>query len=368
MALVSALGLAWLAVLHYQAVRNHVRYLATGLIWAAGIMIILVLAPLLFQFFGPGVLHAAPLSPQFFSGDLAGFVLPTWLQYLFVPALLPIVGQADFIIADFGFYIGLPFLTVLGVLSWCHWRNFSVRFFLGWTAMLAILILGATLRLVRAPVGVPLPDAIIQHIPLLNEFLPVRLDLYLDLSIAILFTIFLDQLNQSKMSRGLRLLAILAVFSWLPNMWFPMSTHNTNIPAIFRTGELPSRGSILVIPLAVNVNSDQAMLWQVVNGFRFSIPEGYFTRPGSRNKDYIGPIGTPFLQAIWKPELGDRLPPVTPKLITAASNYLQQHQVQMTVLGPMPQEAAMRRWLTLVFGRQPTAKEGVYNWHGRPNS
>jgi hypothetical protein len=252
-------------------------------------MTVLVAGPIIFQFFGPGAVHGAPLPPQVFSGDLVGFVVPAWLLALQIPALLPLAANADFVPADFGFYLGLPMLAVLGVLGWRRWHEPNLRFFLVWTATIALLILGPTLRLVATPKGgLPLPGAILQHIPLLGDYLPVRLDLYLDLGVAILLTMLLDQLNRQRAGRNLRVLAILAVVSWLPSLLFP--TEAVSTPAFFQHEQMPSKGSILVVPFARNVNSDPAMLWQVVDGFRFATPDGYSLEGATVTRTALVPL------------------------------------------------------------------------------
>jgi hypothetical protein len=180
-------------------------------------------------------------------------------------------------------------LAVLGVLGWRRWHEPNLRFFLVWTATIALLILGPTLRLVATPKGgLPLPGAILQHIALLGDYLPVRLDLYLDLGVAILLTMLLDQLNRQRAGRNLRVLAILAVVSWLPSLLFP--TEAVSTPAFFQHEQMPSKGSILVVPFARNVNSDPAMLWQVVDGFRFATPDGYSLEGATVTRTALVPL------------------------------------------------------------------------------
>jgi hypothetical protein len=365
MGLLGACGLIWLAILNIGLVRTHWRYLLIGLSWAAGLMAVLIATPIIFQFFGPGVVHGSPLSPAGFSGDLAGFLVPNWLQALTIPALGPLALRADFVVTDFSFYLGLPVLLVLGTLGWSRWRDRQVSFFLGWTIIIAILILGPTLRLLPTPGGLPLPTAFLQHIPLLDYYLPVRLDLYLDLGVAILLTMFIDKLTWKRADLGLRALAILAVASWLPTLTYP--TTAVSAPTFLQHEQLPSKDSLLIIPFASQVNNDEAMLWQVIDEFQFAIPEGYFTRTSPSKNANIGPAPTPFANAILNIQAGGAVPPVTPKLMTQANNYLRQHHVTMTVLGPTEREQTLRQWLSKIFGQSPTQKEGVYIWDGKPS-
>ncbi len=364
MAVVSAGGLLWLGCYQWRSVRTHWRHLVVGMGWALAVMLPLIAGPLLFQFLGPGAVLGAPLSPSHFSGDLVGFVVPTWVMAVEVPALLNLSYLADPITADFSFYVGLPILALLAMMVLRDRGARVVGFFLGWTLIVAVLLLGPGLRLLVGSSGIPMPEALLEHVPFLGDLLPVRLDLYLDLGIAILVAIFADRSLRLRADRAGRMLVILAVASWLPTVAYPAAPVST--PAFFTAGRFPTHGSLLVVPFARNAKSDTAMLWQVESGFRFSTPDGYFTRAGSNVPNFHGPAPNAFTNAIWLVQWGGAPPVVTGQLREQASLYLTQHRVAVTVLGPMQRQSVIRRWLSSVFGRSPVAKDGVDLWYGLP--
>ena len=356
MAVVSAAGLLWLGCYRRRSVLGRLPHLVEGLGWALLVMTPLVAGPILFQFFGPGAVHGPPLPASFFSGYLLGFVVPTWVTALNVPPLLHL--------SLFGFYVGLPILALVAVL-WLRDRGAPVvGFFMGWTLIIAVLLLGPGLRFVAGPSSLPLPDLLLEHIPFLGYFLPVRLELYLDLGVAIVAALLVDRALRRPPTRLEVLLLVLAVASWFPTVTYPAVAVST--PAFFATTHLPSHRSLLIIPFARNVNSDTAMLWQVQNDFRYPTPDGYFTRVGSNVPHPHGPAPTPFTEDIWMIQTGGAAPPVTPHLRSEASDYLRQHGVAATALGPMLGRSAMRRWLSLVFGRAPTTVGGADIWYSIP--
>ncbi|MHB8331280.1 MAG: hypothetical protein ACYDEA_03690 [Candidatus Dormibacteria bacterium] len=362
MAVVSAGGLLWLGCYQGRSVRAHWRHLVVGLGWAFAVMVPLIAGPLLFQFLGPGAVHGAPLSPSHFSGDLVGFVVPTWVTAIEVPALLSLSYLADPITADFSFYVGLPILALLVMLLLRDRGARVVAFFLGWTLTVAVLLMGPQLRLLIGSTGILMPEVLLEHVPFLGDFLPVRLDLYLDLGVAILVAIFADRSLRRHADTAARLLVTLAVASWLPTVAYPAISVST--PSFFTGSHFPSHGSLLVVPFARNATSDTAMLWQVESGFRFSTPDGYFTRAGSNIPNFHGPAPTPFSNDIWLVQWGGAPPKVTAHVRAEARLYLTQHQVAVTVLGPMQRQSVMRRWLSSVFGRPPIEEGGVDLWYG----
>lgn len=365
MAVVSAGGLLWLGCYQWRCVRRHWRYLAVGLACAFAVMAPLIAGPLLFQFLGPGAVHGAPLSPSQFSGDLVGFVVPTWVTAIEVPALLGISSLASPITADFGSYVGLPILAVLVMLFLRDRRAPVVGFFLGWILIVAVLLLGPDLRLLAEGSGIPMPGVLLERVPLVGDLLPVRLDLYLDLGVAILVSLFADRALRRGPDRAGRLFMILAVASWLPMLLYPAASVST--PAFFTGEHFLPHGSLLIVPFARNVNSDTAMLWQVESGFVFATPDGYFTRVGSNVRHFHGPVPTPFTNDIWLVQWGGIPPKVTAKIRAEARLYLMQHDVAVTVLGPMHGQSVMRRWLSAVFAQPPVTECGVDLWYRAPS-
>ena len=364
MAVVSAAGLLWLGCYRRHLVRDRLRHLVSGLGWGLAVMVPLVAGPLAFQLLGPGAVHGAPLPPSHFSGDLVGFVVPNWVTGLAVPGLKTVAFLADPVTADFGLYVGLPVAALMVGLLLRQRGIPVVAFFLGWTLIVALLVMGPAFTLLPGPGGLPLPDALLGHLPFVGYFLPVRLDVYLDLGVAVLVALFADRALARGAKRTGRLATIVVAASWLPTLAYPSTQIPT--PKFFTSGHFPTSGSVLVIPYARDVNSDTAMLWQVESGFRFATPEGYFTRVGSNVPHYHGPAPTAFTNDVWLVQFGGAPPTVTAKVRTEADRYLTQHHVTATVLGPMQHRVAMRRWLTSVFARAPVQKAGVDVWYGLP--
>jgi hypothetical protein len=157
--------------------------------------------------------------------------------------------------------------------------------------------------------------------------------------------------------------AVLVLVPLWPSATIPSEKVET--PAFF-TGpavrSLPRDSVVLVLPWAYR-RTALAMTWQAEAGLWYRMPGGYFIGPQKDSDrprfDAIPTSGSITFARIFG---GNPPPRLTGPMRRALARDLVRWRVGSVVVGPMPNQAAMLRFLTELFGSQPQQVEGVYLW------
>jgi len=321
----------------------------------------IVVWPLAVQFAGPQRIHG-DIQKTNYSNDLQSFILPGW------PQAMTWDGAGQLVEGFAGgnsAYLGLPMLLVLAALG-VRWRSQAVvRIGLALMVVAAVLSLGPVLLVGGRDTGIRLPWAFFEHLPLLPSLIPARLAQLTALFAGLLLAVFLQGVWRDG---GWRRAAavVVAVLVLLP-LWpsATISAETVQTPAFF-TGpavrSLPRDSVVLVLPWAYRRTS-LAMTWQAEAGLWYRMPGGYFIGP---QKDSDSPrfdaIPTPGSITFARIFAGATPPRLTGPMRRALARDLVRWRVGSVVVGPMPNQAAMLRFLTDLFGSKPTKVEGVYLW------
>ena len=356
-------GLAWLVVLHPRAARARVGRTLAGLGWATAVFMPGAAYPIWFQFFGPGAIHGHLVNGAAFSANLVELVVPGYHQAVTSPMTAHLITQLQGHSGEVGAYLGIPMIVLLIGLSRRRSDGPS-RFFCIMAASIAVLALGPVLRVGPVNTHIPLPEALVDHVPGLGNLLPIRLSDALDLFVALALSLYLDLLSRRPEHRWRRILALLAAASWLPTVTAPVIA--VPVPRFFGSAAADTGPVLLVLPVAENADSDIAMLWQAASGMRFAMPEGYYPIPAiGAAQTQLGPSFTPLTGALTNILLGDRPEPVTMPLRRSADAYLRVHHVCAIVAGPEAHWHRAITFMTAVVGASPVAVAGVDVWELR---
>jgi YD repeat-containing protein len=357
-----AFALLLLVVLtNLRRVRERWAYAVKAFAVALTLTAAIIVWPLSVQFAGPQRIHG-DIQKTNYSNDLQSFILPGW------PQAMTWDGAGQLVEGFAGgnsAYLGLPMLLVLAVLG-VRWRSRAVvRIGLALMAVAAVLSLGPVLLVGGRDTGVPLPWAFFEDLPLLPSLIPARLAQLTALFAGLLLAVFLQGVWRDG---GWRRAAavVVAVLVLLP-LW-PSATiqaEKVQTPAFF-TGpavrSLPRDSVVLVLPWAYRRTS-QAMIWQAEAGLWYRMPGGYFIGPQKDSDqprfDAIPTSGSITFARIFA---GATPPRLTGPMRRSLARDLVRWRVGSVVVGPMPNQAAMLRFLTELFGSEPTQVEGVYVW------
>ncbi|MFZ0172237.1 MAG: hypothetical protein WAL04_11200, partial [Acidimicrobiales bacterium] len=353
-----------LAVRHRHKLKELLSYLiSTGAVAVAtfalicGYMIVEMVA-------GPNHSVGAIIPPASLQGlhaDLLGFVTPTSNQIL-APHVLAHLGNEMVAnnLSENGTYLGLP-LVILLVLFVRWLRNDPVvRVFAGMALAAVLISLGPTLTIGTINTHIPLPEAVFAHLPLLDNTIPARYDLYVLLFVSMILAIGIDRLWQRRSSTSLinetwrsrlgplgtdarwarrarvGLVAGVAIASLLPTIPF-----RSQVPYWPRTltgiirQVVPPGSVVLSYPYPTPLHDD-AMLWAAEAGVNYRLLGGYanirFDNAGHRWPPLLSP---PYVQELLGyTKTGDRWPApgkLEPADLTALHVFLARYNVGAVV-------------------------------------
>lgn len=306
---VIALLLAGLA--RRDEVRRRMGYTLTGLGWGVGTFAVVAGYPLYLVLAGPGHLSGpvqATSHLQSFRVDLLELLLPGPAQWL-EPGLLshvvttmlgPIRHAGGY--AEISGYLGIPLVVVTVVLCLRGRRAGLVKLAGAMAAVACLLSLGSVLQVDGHVTGVPLPEAVFQAIPFLDNNVPARFALFTVLFVAVVLALGVDRFlgelaAEPNRTRGLLLVGLGAaccVVTLLPML--PVSSERTVLSSSLKTAvaRLVPRGARLLTYPYAEPPYDQAMLWQASDDFAFQIVGGYVTvRSGDGSGEIYPPLQKP---------------------------------------------------------------------------
>jgi hypothetical protein len=272
-----------LAITHRDAVRTHVAFVVRSMAWAVPPTALLLAYPTWLQFFGadhvvaPGAIHGTDI----YVTDPANFVVPTVAQLIAPQVATNVSSHFSGNASEWDAYLGIPLILVLVLATVRFWRVPTIRTAGILALVLAVLSLGPHINVqARAVLALPLPWWIPAHLPLLDDILPNRLMMYVDLAAAIILAFTLRIL---WLTRGSPLLnAVVAAAVLLPLVpTLPAPTTQLVTPAAFAStapGVISPGATVLFEPFPSNEYS-HAMEWQVSSHFGFTMVGGYIIGP-----------------------------------------------------------------------------------------
>jgi Glycosyltransferase family 87 len=363
-----------LAVVYREQIRARFRYVVVTAAVALVTFLVLDAGPLWTLVFGQrSLIHSHTLiHPQNQNvTDLFGFVVPWKYQLFNPPALRSISGHFSTGGAEINGYVGVPLLIICVVIAVKHWRSRTVRIASFMTLAMALLSMGPRLQ-IRGWSTIPLPWSLIAHLPLMANLLPVRLSVFTDLGIAFLLSYGIAhrvrpatrnrQIGRAAAAAAV-VLTLLPSFYLLRVLWAPI-----NVPPYFTSAlvkKIPEGSIALVAPWTTDPSNVEPQVWQVASGFRFKLASGYaFVPVGDDGLVTSGLLTDDLEAAMWRIPQGIDPPNIKrPHVRDHFRQLVKQHQIETVIVGPMPRQDAMLRFLTVILGRPPERSGGVYVWY-----
>jgi hypothetical protein len=313
------------ALAGHREPREHVIAFAKGLGVAAVTGIGLLGYPLWMQFAGPDSFNGTGFVQTIHSEDL--------LAYGEFPgrSLAGVVGLHGHLApnpTEENSFLGVPALLVLigmAVLALRHLEGARRRLALAVTAsavLFAVLSLGPRLKFGGDQTGIPMPYALLRHLPLFDSALPGRLALIVAVLAGVLLALGLDVLPRVRYPRLVIAAVAVALLTLVP---IPLRTMDrSGVPHFISSGGWraylrPGQTLIPVPPVSDLLPDGQR--WQATalssgDGATFRIPAGFYLGPGGPNgHGRIGPPPRPTFTILSDAALSGELPPaVTPAI------------------------------------------------------
>lgn len=378
-------------VIWWRSVAEHVRRALTGAAWAVGVAGVLLAYPVWFAVKGPGSISGPiQLVPEAYRADALGLLYPSAYMWI-APASLArtSVVFANSVVEN-GSYLGITIVVTVVASVVLLWRSTpAVRVAAVGGATAWILSLGGGLMIRSAPpadlTGLPLPERLFAHLPLLSNTIPVRYSLYVALFASLVMALALDRLHARSAApegadqgrsrvRSIVLPALLAVACLVPVIpSIPLAgIGDPGTPAYFSSAALrriPVDSVALLYPYPSSP-TPQGQLWQAEGDLHFKMPGGYFLVPQSPLRtiafDPVVGYDTDTLTARTLIALAAGTPPVeTPALRAALVAQLRGWHVRTLVASTAGVGAPAQtvQFLTWLAGAPPTPDHGVLAWY-----
>ncbi|MDA8330734.1 MAG: hypothetical protein M0027_05920 [Candidatus Dormibacteraeota bacterium] len=350
----------WLV--NWHNLRHRLRLVGRILLWSAVVAVPLLIGPILYILKGPEAFTGPAQSVgtlSLYRADLLSAVVPTNLQAL-GPASWKALGSsfAGGNGSENGEYLGIPMLLCVVAVGAAYWRRRAIR--VAWITFAAVFVLtlGPSLILDGHPTAIRLPFDVIAHTPFLQNQIPLRYSLYLQL-IAAALAAFGFERGRSRLATlsstpgiagalsrwggrvGILLGSVLVLAPLVPAL--PYASGATDVPGYFTSksvDQLPPGTVALAYPYP-EFPVDAAMLWQAESDFRFRLVGGYAYRRAADGRAALVPkLMAPILvQAVWADAYGGAgsrgLPPGTSleDAALALREFCRRYHVGVLLLG-----------------------------------
>lgn len=278
-------GVVAICLRHRQMARERLPSFLLGSTVALGVFALLAGYPIWMLLAGPRHVIGPPHSVHSlaaYADNAVAPIVPTSNQLVNPPGSAQLTKAA--LLHDpteSGVYLGAPLLLVI-VVFFIRFRRIDIVVAAGAAGAGAFLLsLGARLELARRVLGVPLPFALVTHLPLLQSIEPARFSLFVQLSAALVL--------------GLAVLVLLPLLPRLP--YQPVRTGTPGFFASLAAEVIPSGAVALTYPWSARPNDD-AMFWQIASGMRFKLLGGDVFVPGEHgiSVGYVRPPGSTAVQ------------------------------------------------------------------------
>jgi hypothetical protein len=216
--------------------------------------------------------HSSSINdPALFPADLLNVVVPTEATFMSSERSRELSREFLGNVAENGAYLGLPLLAVLGWFAWQRRHRPAGRLLVVLLALGVVAQLGVALRVAGDRV-MPLPWALAEKLPALNNVLPVRFTMYVALGAAVATALWAASPRPSAWVRVALVAA--AVVSLAPavsrDLWHTTPTRPAFFTdALYRACFRPHETVFIPDPADTD-----ATLWQVESGFRFRLANG----------------------------------------------------------------------------------------------
>jgi hypothetical protein len=303
------------------APREMVATVASGLMVAAGVFIVLAGYPLWTQFFGPLAQHGNPYTVDYYKNDLDGFIQPSVLQLIHSAPSAAFAARFAGDPAEYLGYLGWPMLLILVWAAVALWRVLPIRLMAVTFVVLEVFSLGGILLAGGHVHGwIKLPWYWLQELPVASSAITDRFSIIADGCAAALLAFALDaawretqrrQALDLRSQRGPRLariaIGLTGLMAIVPLLPAPLpSAPLPGVPVGWAQTmadlHLPYGAGVLTLP-APSGTFTTPLRWQADTGMPTAMVGGYFIGPVSGGQAFVGGPGLPrpvrYLNWMW---------------------------------------------------------------------
>ena len=194
--IVGTVGLVIAAVVNQDAARERWRFVAQAIGIAAALTAVLLAYPLWLLTAGPARVSGPVQRTSLYRGNLLAPLIPDSSMRFRVAGWLPLADTFSGSTSENGLYIGLPLLVLLVVGAIVLWHRPVMRVAALTTLASFVMSLGSRLTVGHwVWTAVPLPEAVLTRIPILDNTIAARYSLYVMLGAAVIFALAVEALR-----------------------------------------------------------------------------------------------------------------------------------------------------------------------------
>jgi hypothetical protein len=321
--------------------------------------------PLGYQLFGPLEQHGLPFDPAYYSADLAGYVVPTDLQWFHTDGTVERSESFPGGLEEHTAFLGWPLLVVCVAALAIWWRNARVRTAMVAAVVIGLLALGERLTVDGVEEGPTLPWEMVNDLPALEHVVQTRFALFTAGLVGAALAFALDDLARHgrwPQAAGW-LVAVVALVPLVPGRLAALDA--PVIPEFFESDtaarELSCEGTVLVLPYPSPAFTD-AMLWQAESGMAFAMPGGYFIGPDSEGQARFGGDDSLTRLILEAAYLEGTVQPATREIRRAFADEMAAWDVCAAVAGPGYNSDLVVEQAVRLIGAEPEPVEDVLIW------
>jgi hypothetical protein len=372
--------------------RELLTSVASGVLVAAGVFILIAGFALWTQFFGPLAQHGSAYAIDFYKNDLYSFVQPSALQLVHSAPSAAFTARFSGDPAEYLGYLGWPMLLILVWAAVALWRVLPIRLMAVAFVVLEVFSLGGML-LAGGHVHswIKLPWYWLQELPVASSAVTDRFSIIADGCAAALLAFALDAAWRETRSRealdlrsqrGPRLariaIGLTGLIAILPMLPAPLpSARLPGVPAGWARTladlDLPYGARVLTLP-APSAAFTAPLRWEADTGVPTAMVGGYFIGPVG-GQAYVGGPGLPgpvkYLNWMWL-DSGPGIE-VTPGLATSAKvvppaqvkAWIRSSGMSAVVAVTSP-DSPLAHYLDGLLGPRSAQAGTVIGWRVRP--
>jgi hypothetical protein len=213
---------------------------------------------------------------QYNSVHPSNFLIPSTITLLGTIRPVREFSSGSFIY-EAGAYIALPMLLILVGFARAAWHDWRARLLVNLLVVVCVASLGSALS-ISGHRPIPLPWALVAHLPLISNALPARFSVFSFLILGIILSLWV---SEGVARRNLRAAGACAVVLFtLPNLSASFWMTQVDTPTFFSsrlyTEYLAPGDNVLIIPYGIDGHSD---IWQATTGMYFRMAGGYVGQP-----------------------------------------------------------------------------------------
>ncbi|GLW27199.1 hypothetical protein [Actinoplanes regularis] len=346
-ALTLAVFVASYAVLRPQEVREVARRFLAGLGVAAGTSLVLAGYPLWYQFFAPGNYHGQPFKPDEFVTDLLSVAA---YPRQAVAGVDSVAERLSVSATEDNTFFGPFGLLMIIVSARMLWRSAAARSAVIAGLVLLVVSLGPQLRVAGVRTSIPLPFALVSHLPVIDLVSVTRFAMVPATIAGILLALAADRVGEFTAVRR-RWFWIGMALALVPLFPKPLPVvQGDPLPVFLTAGTwkqyVPEGRTLVPVPMPDVTVGRAAQRWATLENLDFAVPRGYFMGPADPPGDDTGSWRAPHRftsELLTRIQETGRRPELTAADRGKIAEDLAYWRAAVVVLVPQAQNAAVLR-------------------------